>query len=167
MIEAKGYVFGFVVSEEPRSRRGDQIELPPFRWLYLHDPAGRDLPKCTVVVQHGRMRPEFEVPNPPKSARQYFPNLPINGMRFNIVDVDRVDWQPLGFCRQIFYDRISARFIDEGQDPFQHPFKTPLIRGADEFNSAMLYQSRGRGQRAYLLTLGEGCIVNWRGFVKP
>lgn len=164
-VLAKGYVFQFRVSNDPRARLNEcrEINFARFQWVFLHDPQGRGIPSCQVVIKRGRMRPGAPAQNVSREAVRYFGDIPIYEMDMRIPATRQVQWRSLGYCRQIYYDRISERMLTTGQDPFQHPYKAYR----EEYENAALGVATINHERVYLLDLGPSCIVNERGFVKP
>lgn len=165
MILAKGYVFQLLVSNDPKTklRHCHVIELARLRWLFMQDPQGREIARCNVIIQQGRMVPQRAPSRITPEAAAYFGDVPISEMDREIPNVRGVAWSTVGYCRQIYYDRISARMLETGEDPFQHPYKANSI----EYDNAFLSVASIKGKRTYLLQLGPSCIVNERGFVKP
>lgn len=125
---------------------GKTIRLPT-SYGTIHDQEGKVLPKCDVFfgpIKNLRQPVEMN-----RSHRRYFgadyraalsmtPNIPKDG------------WKKVGDVVQILYVRKGKR----APGGFHHPFKS---------RQPTLYKNG----RLYKLSLGEGCIVDDRGYVFP
>jgi hypothetical protein len=123
------------------------VKLPP-EYGIIHDPEGRQLPRCKAYFG------PFEttsVPAQPSSyasyylGRTYKPNVAR-------IDIPRGNnWKLIGPVNQIFYRRRGKI----QPVPFYHPFKRGVI--------PQLYKQKN----CYMLDLKDGCVVDDRGFVHP
>lgn len=147
-------VRGDVVSVELSD--GRTVEFPE-SWGLVHDPSGACSDSCEVYVcpytVSGPLsrRIDTEIH---KTAVSYW------GEGYQLLSGRVVlptgPWQRVGVIVRVYYDRYG-----ELKSKYQHPFKD---------KSAILYkQSRNMNgrQRAYRISLPDGCVVDSHGFVWP
>lgn len=144
-LEERGYMWAFMLP-------GREVNYPRFEWMIGHDPGGVEWPSSEALISRQRIRRGRLAGHVPDQARRFYGHgVPVYGTRFK-VPAPGVRWRKLGACEWIFYDRTG---VHEG--PFYHPFKPPpplLVGDVD-------------GQTFYRLQLGNDCILDERGFVKP
>lgn len=116
----------------------------PARYGIIHDPEGKDLPRCEVFFGPYRVvagRPEIS-----RAAHKYFRDGYVP--KCVTVDVPTGPWEPAAQVTHIYYFRRGM--IRGG---FNHPFR----RGVELSKCGSWYR----------LALKNGCIVDDRGFVFP
>jgi len=125
---------------------GSEKFLPP-SYGQIHDESGSVLPKCEVFfAPQKRTREPAEMT---RANRRYF------GADHKAVvawpDIPKSGWEEVGRVRKIFYVRRGRR----APGGFHHPFNAS--------RNVMLWKSG----RCYRITLGDGCLVDDRGFRWP
>jgi len=147
MLTAKGYEVSF------RLKTGRVVRAPRSYGL-LHDPEGRAWPKTSVIIalfrRSGRSSP------PSGDASRYFGYAPRQGT-IDLPPKNLSSWRKVGEVAEIDYWRPGTH---EGD--YFHPFK-PKGWMFSEKTWPTLYR-RGRTLR---LEMGDGAVLNWRGFVYP
>ena len=125
----------------------DRLVVRPESHGIIHDPTGQDLPRCDVYI--GPFRRYRDPAEMDSHGRQYF------GKRYQAseasVDVPVGPWKPIGQARGILYQRDRGVFANE--KPYRHPFRNPV----DVERCGSMVR----------LSLPDGCILSWRGFIKP
>lgn len=125
---------------------GKSLKLPAHYGTF-HDQNGIVLPKCEVFF--GPWKKTKQPAKMDRSQRRYFgadhkafmaklPQIPVDG------------WKKVGDVVMIYYVRRGTR----APDGFHHPYKS---------KSPTLYKCG----RLYKLALGDGCLVDDRGYVFP
>jgi len=125
---------------------GRMLRLPPSYGTF-HDQDGVVLPKCDVFF--GPFKKTRQPVEMNRSHRRYFgadysavlatlPRIPVEG------------WKKVGDVSQIFYVRKGKR----ASGGFHHPFKS---------RQPTLWKAG----RLYKLSLGEGCLIDDRGYAFP
>jgi hypothetical protein len=125
---------------------GKHVKLPA-RYATFHDQAGTVLPKCDVFF--GPWKNTGKRVEMSHADRRYFgsdhksklaelPKIPIDG------------WKKVGEVVMIYYYRRGKR----APGGFHHPYKS---------RHPILYKQG----RLYKLSLGDGCLVDDRGYVFP
>jgi hypothetical protein len=113
----------------------------------IHDPTGQLLPRCDVFI--GPYRRYDEPVELDGHGRQYF------GRRYQGTDADVLmpggPWRDIAQARVILYLRDRGHYASH--KPYRHPFRHPV----DVAQCGSMLRLR----------LPDGCIVSWRGFVKP
>lgn len=145
MLTAKGYDVGF------KLENGREV-FAPKSYAMLHDPSGRDWPKCSVLVVSIRKGNE-EIDN--REAEKYFGYVP-HGGRTHLPPENLDRWSLVGDVKEIDYWRPG-----EFKGGWYHPFQGGGWLFPKPF--PVLY----RNGRALRIELGSGCTLNWRGFVWP
>lgn len=152
MLIAKGYDVGF------RMEEGRDV-VPPRRYAMLHDPSGRDWPACSVLIAPF-LRLAHKVPKTKdlSEAEEYFGYVPREGV-VKLPSRDMKKWGKLGAVSEIDYWRPG----DEYKGDWWHPFgEAGWIFKSHLPNLYVL-----RSSQTLRLELGEGCSLNWRGFIWP
>jgi hypothetical protein len=126
-----------------RMKDGSQVR-PPAGYGMIHDPDGKQLPKCVVFV--GPVKRTQQPVESKGAAKAYFGKLQL---RKAIIARPGGSWKPIGECVEILYVR-KGRYAGS----YFHPFK--------KFSPVL-----SRCGRYYRLELRNGCIVDDRGFVFP
>lgn len=126
--------------------RDGSTRKPPPSYGIIHDPDGKELPKCIVFVGPVR-RTSVPAAAPSRKAKAYL------GRKFPpkkaIVNRPPDSWKPIGEVVEILYER-RGKYAGK----YFHPFKA--------FSPTL-----SRSGRFYRLELRNGCIVDDRGFVFP
>lgn len=130
---------------------------PPVDFCLAHDPTGRIVDRCVVLVAPytdlGRDltgMPRVDL----KNAQKYFGSDAI--LRKATVDLPHGPWSPMGNVVEVFYARTGSR---KRRGKYHHPYRDRLR------HPVRLEQSLdGIGFR---LVLPEGCRLDHRGFVWP
>lgn len=125
---------------------GKAIRLPP-SYGTIHDPSGKEIPKC--VVYFGPYRKSSRSVEMNRSHRRYFGS----DHRAKLAVVGRIPkegWKVVGKVAMIYYVRKGTR----APGAFHHPFKSR-------------HPTLSKSGRFYKLSLGEGCLVDDRGYVFP
>ena len=140
MILIKGRAVAFEMAD------GREIVCPRSYGM-IHDPEGRDLPRCAVFVgPYTRTKKRVDLTD---SAADYF------GSGYDAcqaeIDVPSGPWKSQGEIAQIYYVRTGISHAGS----YHHRFA----------ESATVRLSRCRS--FYRVDLPRGCVVNWRGFVDP
>ena len=139
-ILIKGCAVALIMSDE-------RLLVRPASHGIIHDPTGRQLPRCDVFV--GPYRRSKQPAQLDSHGVQYF------GRRYEAtdasVDMPAGPWRPAGQARAIIYRR--ERGVHANAKPFRHVFRRPVDV---ERCGSMLR-----------LRLPNGCVVSWRGFVNP
>jgi hypothetical protein len=144
MLIAKGYKVTVVLES------GRHVTAPA-AYALLHDPAGRDWPRCSALVAPFR-KGGGEIRN--REAESYFGSRPREGS-VSVPPRALSVWRRVGAAVQILYSRRRPGNLPAAHKAdYEHPFKE---------GKATLYR-RGRELR---IELGRGCVWNWRGFVTP
>jgi hypothetical protein len=125
----------------------DRAMARPANHGIIHDPTGQDLPRCDVFV--GPFHRGRGVAMLDQYGKQYY------GRRYNATDAE-VDmplgpWRPAGQARAILYQRDKGVYASER--PYRHVFKH--LVDVERCGSMVR------------LRLGDGCLLSWRGFIKP
>jgi hypothetical protein len=147
-IRVESHRVGFELS------RGRILMLPPSYGTF-RDPSGNILPKCDVFF--GPWKKTRERADMNASHKRYFgashratlailPKIPMTG------------WKRIGEVTQIFYVRRGTR----APGGYHHEYKR---RGWIWKNGRKPILSKNG--RLYKLSLGEGCVVDDRGYVFP
>lgn len=130
---------------------GTDIFLPA-HYATFKDQSGEVLPQCDVFFgPYKNISGRAEMGH---GHRRYFgsghkPTLA------NIGDIPVNGWESLGRVEQIFYVRRGRR----APGGFHHPYKTS--------RQPILYTQVDHRRRIYKLSLGDGCLVDDRGYVFP
>jgi len=144
MLIAKGYKVTLVLEA------GRRVAAPA-SYALLHDPAGRDWPRCSALVAPFR-KGGGQIEN--SEAKSYFGSDPRAGS-VTMPARSLSGWRRVGAVEQILYSRRRPGNLPASHKAdYEHPFKE---------GKATLYR-RGRLLR---VELGPGCVWNWRGFVTP
>jgi hypothetical protein len=136
-----------IKGKEVRCEMSDgSIFHPPARYGLIHDPDGKQLPKCYVFI--GPYKTSKKPVEMTSDAKSYFGSdyKPTGA----VVDVPDGDWHPMGDVVQIFYKR-------EGK------YKGKYFHLFAKRTTVVLSRCKSH----FRLELPSGCIVNWRGFVYP
>jgi hypothetical protein len=150
MLIAKGYRAGF------RLVGKKTIFAPPRGAAMLHDPSGRDWPRCSVLfASFSRSGSSLGRSNP--TAVEYFGYDPKAGS-LTVPPKTLSDWKYLGEVEYIRYDRPGTKY----KGRYDHHFK-----GTGWFGFKSSFPRLYRRGRVYRLDLGSGCDISWRGFVFP
>jgi len=147
MLMARGDVLSF------KMKHGKDIVLPP-DWVMLHDPSGRIISKCTLVLCKCELgtRSCGTIPDRiRKDVEEYFGSGA--ELSCGAVDLPKGPWHSVGVVREILYDRHG-----EYEDSWYHPYK-------DTINPVELFANEQA--TGYRLVLPDGCQINERGFVWP
>jgi hypothetical protein len=139
VILIKGDAVAFETDE------GKIVRLPR-RYGIIHDPSGKQLPRCeTYFGPYRTVGGHIEMTREAKHyfGRSYRP-------RKVVVDRPKGPWNPVANVVKIFYVRKGA--IAPGG--FHHSFRGAPLELA-------------KSGKFYRLSLGNGCIVDDRGFVFP
>lgn len=124
---------------------GGRTVRVPAAYGIIHDPTGKQLPKCVVFV--GPVRRTQQPAEGDSRSKAYF------GTKYQpkraFVELPRRTWQPVGEVVEILYVR-RGKYAGS----YFHPFK--------RFSPSL-----SRSGRFYRLELRDGCIVDDRGFVFP
>jgi hypothetical protein len=154
MLIVKGYRVAFDLED------GDEILVKPTVGM-MHDPAGEDWPKCSLLF--GSFRRGKKVAEDEGEARDYFGKDYV--IHEGVVDTPErslSDWKSLGKVERIWYGRPGTRY----PGPFQHPFADPGI-------ALRLFKGKGTLPTLYALgpflrlELAKGCMLDSRGIVWP
>lgn len=149
MLIAKGYEVAF------KMKAGSRVVRAPKAYAMLHDPGGASWPKTSVLVAPFRRLGSSSPPS--GDASSYFGYDPRRG-ELELPPKGLSAWREVGEVAEIDYWRTGTH---EGE--YFHRFKG----GGWLFSSSqplpLLYR-RGRLMR---LELGQGAVLNWRGFVYP
>lgn len=138
MIIIKGERVAFKMAD------GSVKRCPPSYGI-IHDPDGRQLPRCVVFV--GPVRRTQQPVEGDRKVRAYFGSDYKPKKAF--VDLPARAWHPVGEVVEILYAR-RGRYAAS----YFHPFK--------KFSPSL-----SKSGRFYRLELRDGCIVDDRGFVFP
>lgn len=151
----KGYVFQLTLLDGDGSDKEKAYQFKRFSHIMLHDPSGRQWPKCDVLMMKGQLKPQdSQVRRPTEAAKDYFGAVPIFQQSFKIPPKDYDGWKEVGQCVEIYYDRVGAT-----EDPFHHPFDRSAL--------PILYTATIDGKKFWRLSTGTGCEINERGYVWP
>jgi hypothetical protein len=140
--------------------RGGQVRACPGSLLY--DDSGQDWPRCSLLVLPGVERLGREPGKVTRFARQWFGEeyAPLEG-RVSLPDKDLKSWRSVGEVERLFFTRAGDVPEEHGlNSKMVHPFAKVLPFGGE---LPVLYASGG----ATRIELGAGCVLNWRGIVKP
>jgi hypothetical protein len=144
MLIAKGFSVSFKLTN------GKMVRAPGGYGL-LHDPSGKDWPKCSgLVASFSKGGGEID----DRLAKDYFGHAPREG-ELSLPPRALSAWKKVGAVAEILYTRRRpGRLLADHQDEYFHPF---------EKGTPTLYR-RGRMLR---LELGPNCEWSWRGVVRP
>lgn len=126
---------------------GKLVRLPP-SYRTLHDPTGAALPKCDVFF--APIKRTSQKVDMGRAARRYF-GPEHRGVIAILPRVKDGPWKVIGRVAVIYYARLGKR----APGGFNHPFKSR--------QPTLSKSSRGY----YKLSLGQGCLVDDRGYVFP
>lgn len=151
MIIVKGTRVIFDLLGEDRSLHA------PARAGLLHDPSGRDWPRCSALVgPYARTAEPLE----DAKAQQYFGrSYQVRAARVTLPPRPIASWRSVGPVERIWYTRGGTKY----PGPFQHKFNKgwiPLVFGKKR---VILYKL-GSWCR---LEFPDGCTLDDRGFVRP
>ena len=143
MLIAKGFSVSFLLVS------GKKVKAPASYGL-LHDPSGKDWPRCSgLVAPFSKGGEEID----DKLAREYFGHAPREG---ELTQPPRAlsSWRKLGVVEEIlYYRRRPGNLPADHKGEYYHPPK----------GTATVY----RLGRLLRLELGPNCLWNWRGIVSP
>jgi len=151
-VDALGDHVSFELAEGRRVRA-------PAAHVMLYDDDGRVWPRCSLLV--GPIRRTATLLAASARQRRYYGDA--YALRTGYVDLPPVPlhtWEAIGPTSRIYYQRPGTAYPGY----FQHPFNKPAIWDFLRAKRDVLLYRQGSFLR---LELGRGCVVNWRGFVKP
>jgi hypothetical protein len=125
-------------------KNGSTKKLPASYGI-LHDPDGKELPRCSVLL--GPVRRTQQSIDGGRKGRAYFGSK--YQMRRAVVAKVKGLWRPIGEVIEIRYTRRGRHAAN-----YFHPFKS--------FSPTL-----SKNGRFYRLELRDGCIYDDRGFVFP
>lgn len=162
MPEANLIAKGYRVALHPagRSRRFKRL---PAGYAILHDPSGKDWPRCSILIAPFTRSRIPNVDN--KEAVEYFNYEPMGG-KFELPNKRLSEWEDLGEMDAITYIRPGDKEF-EGEDNLSYGHEFTAEDGWFVFTKDIGYPRLYKRGRCYRLEFVNGCVINWRGFVFP